>query len=542
MDQDLIQRIRLYLNTDQPLGPTDAYQIKDAEVAASLFDPHNEAFNLLLRRNISVVVGRRGSGKTALLNSYLYRPFLQKNSLAQKRVGDGELDLNDYSIVISILGNRMFEKMQEHVAGTSGVLRPIESVIEDWANLVTDYVILRIWESERTKFPADEQILKIEAYLNGPDAQKKAEAYRQVWGPSFVDAIRSIFIRSVERAIGPPTQEEALQACARYLAERNTRAVAIFDSLDEYQTGDRRADRTVGALLRFVAQFNLSNDRIKIKLGLPAEIFPEVRRASANPLKDFFNFDQVKWTSVELAQIAAYRYRLFIQLYDEEHYPKVAAIDLNNRDGARKFWKMFFPEPQINRYGHQEGAMTYMIRHTHLLPRQLFRILHRVIRESNAETGGYRMLTKKAVDEAIVDMESIVAGEIIQGFDRVYPKAEDLCKTVFGNFPTVFSYDQLENKWRRAGRAMMREIDPAFELVHFTEMLLRMGVIGVVESETERYIEARFAYHLITPFSVGEKLIFAMHPIFSRFFSCSENPQRKSILPQGASLELGHAS
>jgi hypothetical protein len=539
MDEKLRQRIRQYLNTDQPLGPTDAHQIKDAEVAASLFDPHNEAFNLLLRRNISVVVGRRGSGKTALLNSYLYRPFLEKNSLTQKGNGGSEIDLNDYSTVIDISGNRMFEKMQEHVAGSAGVLRPIESVIEDWADLVTDYIILQIWKSEREKFRSSEQIEIIQGYLNGPEARRKAEAYRQVWGPGILETIKSMFMRSEDNAGQQPSQSDALQACVAYLAERNTRAVAIFDSLDEYQTGDRRADRTVGALLRFVAQFNLSNDRVKIKLGLPAEIFPEIRKASANPLKDFFNFDQVRWTSVELAQIAAYRYRLFIQLFDPEFYPKVAPIDLNHRDGVRKFWSMFFPEPQINRYGHREGAMTYMIRHTHLLPRQLFRVMHRVIRISNAETGGYRMLTQKAVHESIVDMESIIAGEIIQGFARVYPKAEDLCKTVFGNFPTVFSYDQLENKWRRVGRPMMHDTEGGFELVQFTEMLLRMGIMGVVEEETERYVEARFAYHLITPFSVGEKLIFAMHPIFSRYFSCSENAQRKSILPQGASLELG---
>jgi hypothetical protein len=204
VNEKLIERITQYLNKDQPLGPTDAHQIKDAEVAASLFDPHNEAFNLLLRRNISVVIGRRGSGKTALLNSYLYRPFLPKNILANES-GNVELDLNDYSIVIDILGYRLFERMQEHVAGQSGVLRPIESVIEDWADLLTDYVILKIWESERERADQDENIKIMATYIDAPETRKKAEAYRLIWGQGFFDTIKAFLTRSGTSSPNLPT-------------------------------------------------------------------------------------------------------------------------------------------------------------------------------------------------------------------------------------------------------------------------------------------------------------------------------------------------
>jgi hypothetical protein len=297
-----------------------------------------------------------------------------------------------------------------------------------------------------------------------------------------------------------------------------------------------RTDRTVGALLRVVAQFNSIHDRIKIKLGLPAEIFPEIQRASANPLKDFINFDQVRWTSVELAQIAAYRYRLFLQIHDPEFYSRITDIDLNHRDGARKFWNKIFPDPLKNRYGGTESAMTFMLRHTQLVPRQLFRILHRVIRASHASTGGYRSLKPNCVHDAIVEMEEIVAGEIFVAFRHVYPRCESLCKAVFSNFQTVFNYDELETKWRRSGRPIMRD-DPSFELIHFVEMLSRMGIIGLFEKETDRYVEAKFSYQMLMPFPAGERMIFAMHPVFSRCFGCSVNSQKKAILPQGASLE-----
>src|SRR5262249_9005023 len=154
----------------------------------------------------------------------------------------------------------------------------------------------------------DPNIALLAQYLNGPEARQKAEAYTLIWGTSIWEKLRSTFSsRPAERHL---TQNDALTAVVTYLHAHKTRAVAIFHSMDEYQTGEPRSDRTVGALPRFAAQFNSTNDRIKIKLGLPAEIYPEIERASANPLKDFVNLDQVLWTAGELAQIAAYRYRL----------------------------------------------------------------------------------------------------------------------------------------------------------------------------------------------------------------------------------------
>jgi len=182
--------------------------------------------------------------------------------------------------------------------------------------------------------------------------------------------------------------------------------------------------------------------------------------------------------------------------------------------------------------------MTYMLRHTQLLPRQFFRILQRVVLESHNKTGGYRYLTGEAVLSSIFDMEPIIAGEIIQGFKYVYPYAESLSKTMFGSFPTVFTYDQLEDKWRKVGRGFMRKHEADFELVHLTEMLLRMGIVGTVEKETERYVEAEFAYHKLIPPAVGDRQEFAIHPIFSRYFACSPNRQGKAVLPQGASLDI----
>src|SRR5437016_2691581 len=108
MAQSLDSRLRKYVTPQAPLGPSDAGTIKDTEVAARLFDPHNKSFNSLLRKDLSVVIGRRGSGKTALLNSYRYRPYLIGKS-ASRSVSS---DFKAYDIVIDICTYKKFQEMQ----------------------------------------------------------------------------------------------------------------------------------------------------------------------------------------------------------------------------------------------------------------------------------------------------------------------------------------------------------------------------------------------------------------------------------------------
>jgi hypothetical protein len=275
---------------------------------------------------------------------------------------------------------------------------------------------------------------------------------------------------------------------------------------------------------------------VKIKLGLPAEIFPEVQRASANPLKDLVSVDQLKWTAIELAQIAAHRFRLFLELYDPDHAYQLRELDLNRREDVRDFWNRFLPEKQINRYGQAEEAMTYVMRHTQLLPRQLLMILQKAIVISAGLTGGYRELKKEAVQEAIESTEPLIANEILSAFAHVYPKAEEICKPVFANFPTVFTFDQLEEKWRRKGRPVAHQKGLDFDMPHFGEMLVRMGIVGLGDRETDWYFEGTFGYDTLSPANLGEGQSLCLHPIFSRHFNACANQQRKAVIPQGAAI------
>ena len=71
-------RLSQYVREDQPFGPPEADQITEPECAAAFFDWNNSAFAQLLNGS-QVIIGRRGSGKSALLSAFRGKKFLNED-------------------------------------------------------------------------------------------------------------------------------------------------------------------------------------------------------------------------------------------------------------------------------------------------------------------------------------------------------------------------------------------------------------------------------------------------------------------------------
>ena len=527
----LAHRLRQYLTPTFPLGPSDAAEIKDIEVAAKLFDPHNDSFNTLLRKDLSVLIGRRGSGKTALLNSYRYRRYLDKYFKPNPR--SAASDYRAYDFVIPIETYKHFDDMQHAVVRDANGFRPIEAIVEDWASVVTDYFFARLVAEELEAERITDAIGRLRSYLYQDEDDFKRRIREQIWGTKLLHILKRMVQRESHQGDDRLNREDALALAVEHLTVTKRRALIVFDSMDEYDIGNEAFNRTLAALIRFISNFNARQDQIRIKLVLPSEIFPEINRASANPLKDLVSVDQLSWEATELEQIAAHRFRLFLELYDPEYAIELSDLDLNKRHIVRAFWSRFFQKPHKNIYDVPEDGMTYVLRHTQLLPRQFLMILQEIIVRSHRKTGGYREFKNSAIAGAIDAMEPQIGMEILGAFSHIYPKAEDFCKPVFANFPTVFSYEELEDKWRKKGRPVARVLSPEFDTPQFCEMLVRMGIIGISRVETDRYFEGQFGYDSKDPTNIGDGHALCLHPIFSKKFNAAGNEQRKAIIPKG---------
>lgn len=509
-----------YINPQSPLGPFAADEIKDDKVAAELFEPHNQSFNRLLSREIDIIVGRRGSGKTALLNCYKYKQAIPHGL---PKPSSDTSDLYDYDFAFPISSHKIFEKMQSHVMGDHGVFRPIESVVDEWERYIGDLILSELARSANDT----RSVQAIVDYLNAPEATQRVQALALVRGKPIFG-----YPRENSPAI---TQRQAFEIGERYLMDTRKRFMLLFDSMDEYMIGDRVVDRTIGALLRYVKNFNSVRDRFRIKLSLPSEIFPEISRSSANPLRDMVKIDHVFWSQEELLHVAAHRYRLFLRLFDGEGFQRIQDLDFRCDKVVWQFWRSIFTDSFENEYGARESVITYILRHTQLLPRQFLVILERIIVISHERTGGYRELRGELASKAIESVENSIATEIFSAYYYVFPSAENLAKHLLTQFPATFSYDELERKWRSAGKPLDYESPNAEHqgFAGFFEMLLRIGIVGVCKNETARYIEAEFSYNMQNAPRIGRGNQLCIHPIFSRRFNCADTHSRKAILPSG---------
>ena len=246
-------------------------------------------------------------------------------------------------------------------------------------------------------------------------------------------------------------------------------------------------------------------------------------------------FDHVFWSATELLQLAAHRYRLFLKLYDVDGFRRVEYLDFNKSKDLKQFWSNLFKQDIQNKYGTNESVLTYILRHTQLLPRQFLVILDRLIVASHQETGGYRELKSDLAVWAIQKHEESVATEIFTAYYYIYPSSESLARDLLSNFPSTFTYDELEHKWKTAGKPLDYHRAHAGHqgFGDMLEMLLRIGIVGVCRNETERYIEGEFSYNKLIAPNIGQGNKLCVHPIFSKHFSCADSYSRKAVLPSG---------
>jgi len=527
--------LRTILNPGEPLGPIDAATINEIRAAALLFDPHNTSFTTLLRADVAVIIGRRGSGKTALLGSYEYRnysPALKDPNLRRSTAGS---DYLRYNIILSVPTHTYFDVMRQLVNRAAALPRPVESVIEDWTNLIADYFLeqfLRGQLKAQTKSP---HLGVIQTYFSQDEDDFQQEARIKVWGRARWRSMRDFLRLKPSEDTEFVMCEEAIRAADRHLAATEQRLLILFDSMDDYYVTTEPYARTLGALIRFVGEFNKDSERMTMKLGLPAEIYPEIKKGSANPIKDLVRVGQLKWTSPELAQIAAYRFRLFLYLYDSKYAERLRDLDLSKRGDVNRFWRMFLPLSHTNKYGQEEEPLTYILRHTQLLPRQFLMIVQEMIKNSAEITGGYRELKSESLESAVEDAVQLLASEILAAYAHVFPGAEEIGLAMFANCDTVLTFDQLGTLWRRKGRAAAKGAGEMGE-VQAINLLLRIGVVGLLETETERYYEATFAYDARRQLNAGEGQRLCVHPIFSRVFRAGKNPGNKAVLARGVPI------
>jgi hypothetical protein len=514
----ILDTIRPYITNDEPFGPIDSGDINANDIPALklLFEQHNWIYKNL-RNRPSIIIGRRGSGKTYYLRSVFF---------------DNQYDFYVEIRTARVLGYiaRVIQKM------TKEVIFP-EMVSELWETILWIAVF-----SEIRKHPviAADDLNLINAYLDKMNVIETDNVEDVLWNVATMleeiinqnpKAAASDMLRGYNRI----TIDHAKAAVVKNLEASRKTFVILMDSLDDFQLEIDSVARSLQGLLKVVGAMNKPRDMVDVRFCLPSEVYHHFIKISSNPNKDFRRALKLQWTAAELILIAAQRLMLYLALYHPDFLKSILPLDPTRRADALKLFQAVLPDKITNQAGFQEETISYILRHTQLLPRHFLMLLNSIFKSSGTSQPRRPFpISQGRIVNGIRQMEEFMVGEIFIAFKLNYPTAEETCRRCLPELGHKFTQADLHKVFTRHGKAVFGN-DGIFD---FQRMLLEIGALGRVipGKEKDLYIKGNFEYTVAHELVLSQEDELCIHPLFSGIFHGSSR-QDRPVYPYGSVLE-----
>jgi hypothetical protein len=354
-----------FFTKEQPLGELEAIEdiSRDKqELFRTYFHNRNRPFSEI-QQHPTMIVGRRGSGKTDALLCHRFMPQV----------------IGEYDPIIyfeagksaSLFQNILF-KIHEQISADFPKPMP-ETIAPLW-----NYVFWVLIFIKLSREPADQNdglqlIRQFTSEHRLPENEDDPYILSLLIITQLVSKHRSLagtasdfgFFNSLPSlSLTKVSFNDAKQASIFWLKRRGKTAIVLLDSFEMLDVASEVGRLAISGLLRSVSRFHDPNTPVEIRCCIPAEAYFYITSLSSNVLKDFSRQMILHWSAIELMQIAAQRYSAFITI----HYPSlisqmVEPFDLSTRKGAIGFWHKILPQsvrnldPSI-----EEDAIPYILR------------------------------------------------------------------------------------------------------------------------------------------------------------------------------------
>lgn len=512
----MLNTIRPYITKDEPFGPIDSGDIdaNDIQALKLLFEQHNWIYKNL-RNRPSIIIGRRGSGKTYYLRSVFF---------------DQQYDFYVEIRTARVLGYiaRVIQRM------TKEVVFP-EMVSELWDTILWIAVF-----SEIRKYPviSPDDLNLVNAYLDKMRVLDTDDVEDVLWNvAAMLEDIMNKNPREASdilRGYNRITIDHAKAAVVKNLESSKKTFVILMDSLDDFQLEIDSVARSLQGLLKVVGAMNKPRDVVDVRFCLPSEVYHRFIKISSNPNKDFRRALKLQWTAGELILIAAQRLMLYLASFYPDFLKGILPLDPSRRADALKLFQVVLPEKITNQTGFQEETISYILRHTQLLPRHFLMLLNSIFKGSNNTQRRQPFpVSQDRIVNGIRQMEEFMIGEIFVAFKLIYPTAEETCRRCLPELGHKFTQADLHKIFTRHGKAVFGS-DSLFD---FQRMLLEIGALGRVipGKESDLYIKGYFEYTVAHELVLSQDDELCIHPLFSGIFHSGgkEHP----VYPYGSVLD-----
>lgn len=530
------------LTLREPLGPIDqAYIKKDNDIEAILNEevtPFNEA----ICRAPILLLGRKGSGKSAILAKFKIRATGQRHS---NQSYSDILPEAGKPFLISIVAWREFHKLTDYVVQKSRQ----NTQYFDEELLFTEY-LAELWEEAiwREIFfyfynfchhhESKQALAPVEKYVLADGGMITPSHLMSLVNNFFKDDI----ISGSPEVAAAKLFEIAKDAVLDYVEYRKSQIIILIDSMEGYPIRNIAFANVLGGLLRAINNVNHESRYLNVMFCLPEEIENHLQANSSNIMKDFSAAYRIKWKPIDLLAVTAHRYRLFVKIRDGAFYEQIKNLDLNSRDGIHDFFRMIMPEKFVNRLGDPEDPLAYVVRHTQLLPRHTIAIFNAIIARSFEGTEQVRTLSAAAIRDGVAEAEKLIADQVLVPYEKIYPDLISSCVDILPCLSPICTYDEL----RRVERRFKSRVED--DVLDIWRTLFEMGVIGKVTRfiqkdipdyvRSTRYCLAQFHYNIDGSFGLSDNTEYCFHPVFSKYFGMNRKDKndRKTVYPDNVDI------
>jgi hypothetical protein len=491
--------IRDYLDRQRPFSPLDAGMLED-DAREALFDVRQDLF-ARYQEKPQVVVGRRGAGKTAFLQSAYFT--------------------NPNDLIVSVDKGRVLGQICLLVSGVPQGGRYPEAVAELWDSLI--YTI--ILQSAVSKY---EGMRIARDYLAKIGASPSSSSDSIAW--TLLDTVRETqkgsigTIAELIRRLHNVSYRDAKLELFSELRRRNAKAIVLLDSLESegYIFEDPDTLAALKGLLKWIGDTGTGRDPVQPRVSIPGEYYQEFLSLSSNPLKDFAKLSVLRWSVRQLIMLTGIRFRKFLELTEHPSYEQWAGLDVTQPKNALQMFRDFLPETLTIDTGTAEDSLLLVLRHTQLLPRQLFLILNTLF----CAHEGADDISEAAVLTGVAEASQIVVSEVFGAYSHRYPEAFSFSRRLFPYLPEVFPYGDLQKHCRVAGRGKQ-------DYYECLEMLIDIGAIGRVVDDSKRYVRGQFQYNFDGPLVVSSHDKLCVHPLFRAVFQSEVHHRPSRVWPIG---------
>ncbi|GEM_PF-731824 len=534
-----------YLTENQPFGPEDAALIHDPYCKRMLFQGENNIYSRL-RQHPTYIIGRKGSGKTAFLHSGY--------------AGDERtciIDLNSASAFALIL------RTVQSLGVNSLYVEPVAKLWEMsfWLALMFNASSARVGGYGQDFFLCPNARSVLRSFLAAVDP-----SYDQHTTAQFLVAALGFYRKlAAERGCQPEAiadlvvnatvSEGSFGSTQRLVMEdfekRQLRALLTIDSLDtradpsdKYDIGRDEVNLAITGLLKCLGAFSQAHRFFDVRFCLPSERYYEFLGLSSNPAKDIVNSVMLRWTAGELMCIAAHRLSMFWRehvSYHGHHAQYIEKLEPHKKRHASQILEHLLGGNLTNNLGQEEDSISFVMRHTQLLPRHVLALLNSICSVQKEAGQPLARIGGQVTRQGVARVEEAICHEVFAAYRHLYPRAEQVCAACIPELAVCFDYGALHVVFNQHGKRAFGSED--FD--DFRRMLVEMGIIGrVMEGgadggvgrHSDRYILGMFEYAAGRRMVVGTTESMCLHPLFSELFRARPSGASKVVYPYGSDI------